>query len=425
MKILQTIAASSLSLVGCSGILSYEGPLPSLPPSPAPPAVSCRYATAATASSSADLSGTNVMSVNVGSGALCGTRDNFPCTSVTICPVGSSTGCQTISDILVDTGSFGLRIFVQALNPTFCETLQQVTDDSGNAVAECAMFGSFNVWGSVLAANVQLGGEAPVKASIHLIDKNFATVPTACAQVGTSPQSAGYNGILGVGLKQSDCGTTCETVATNNMYYNCTRAGTCTGTALKMIDQVTNPVALLPVDNNGVLLDLPSVPGLGSPSVTGSLYLGIGTRTNNAVGSATVYTANSLNEFQTVAFSQTYGKSFIDSGSNTLSIPTNSGLATCTGGLAAFYCPTGAPLSLTASTTGLPSGNTGTVSYSLANAQGYPAGNHVFGNLGSVMSFGLGDTAWIWGLPFFLGRRVFVGIQGKSSVLGMGPYWGY
>lgn len=57
-------------------------------------------------------------------------------TTVTICVPGSTTQCQTISGILVDTGSSGLRILSSALTVA----LPQQTDSSGNAVAECAVF---------------------------------------------------------------------------------------------------------------------------------------------------------------------------------------------------------------------------------------------------------------------------------------------
>src|SRR6185437_10849196 len=62
----------------------------------------------------------NAISVTVGAGSVCGNYSNGgtlnqPCTSVTICLPGSTTQCQTIPDILVDTGSYGLRVFASAL----------------------------------------------------------------------------------------------------------------------------------------------------------------------------------------------------------------------------------------------------------------------------------------------------------------------
>src|SRR5659263_116907 len=77
----------------------------------------------------------NVVPITV-NGSLCssGSYLNKPCVSVTVCTPGTST-CQTVTDILLDTGSFGLRIFQQALTVT----LPQVTVASGS-LANCVQF---------------------------------------------------------------------------------------------------------------------------------------------------------------------------------------------------------------------------------------------------------------------------------------------
>jgi hypothetical protein len=30
-----------------------------------------------------------------------------------------------------------------------------------------------------------------------------------------------------------------------------------------------------------------------------------------------------------------------------------------------------------------------------------------------------------WGLPFFMGRNVFVAIEGRNTPAGVGPFWAY
>jgi hypothetical protein len=67
------------------------------------------------------------------------------CTQVTICQPSTST-CQTIADVLVDTGSSGLRIFASAVT---------ITLPSSN-LGECMYFGSGTEWGRVHTVDVIL-----------------------------------------------------------------------------------------------------------------------------------------------------------------------------------------------------------------------------------------------------------------------------
>ncbi len=67
-----------------------------------------------------------------------GPEGNYPnglYTSVTVCVPGTSS-CETINNILVDTGSYGLRILASALSLS----LPAQTDGAGNPIAECAPF---------------------------------------------------------------------------------------------------------------------------------------------------------------------------------------------------------------------------------------------------------------------------------------------
>src|SRR4051812_17463253 len=60
-------------------------------------------------------SGNNIMKIGVNDSTFCEKTNengyiNKPCVKVTICRPGTST-CITINDIVLDTGSYGLRVF--------------------------------------------------------------------------------------------------------------------------------------------------------------------------------------------------------------------------------------------------------------------------------------------------------------------------
>jgi Protein of unknown function (DUF3443) len=358
----------------------------------------------------------NVLPITV-NGSLCSNAPfgypNKACVSVTVCTPGAST-CQTISDILLDTGSMGLRIFKQALNVP----LDQEAVASGS-LAECIQFGDGSSdWGPVQTANIIMGDEPAVQVPIQVIDSTFGALPLPCHNADKSPSDAGFNGILGVGLFVQDCGQTCANNAIG-WYYACTGSN-CIGTAVPLSSQVQNPVASLPVDNNGVIIELPSVPPGGLPSVSGSLIFGIGSQSNNVPSSVTAYPANQLGEFITSFIGRSYG-GFIDSGSNGLYFASSSvPIPNCPAPNSGWLCPP-STVSLSATNTGASGSPSGTVSFQIGNFDKlFASSNNVFIEIG-----GYKPGEFDWGLPFHFGRNVYVGLEGRASSLGAGPYWAY
>ena len=198
------------------------------------------------------------------------------------------------------------------------------------------------------------------------------------------------------------------------------RISGCIVTTESLQNQVQNPVASFPADNNGVLIQLPAVGAQGAATASGSLIFGIGTQSNNGLGSAQTYTTDDLGNFTTVYAGNSYPSSFIDSGSNGLFFLSSSvtGIAQCASD-DVFYCPS-TTLSLTAQNVGQ-NGTAGTVAFSIANAeQLFSTDNAAFGDLG-----GPNTGVFDWGVPFFFGRKVFVAIDGAQTPAGAGPYWAY
>ena len=358
----------------------------------------------------------NVLPITV-NGSLCSVNSylNKPCVSVTVCTPGTKT-CQTVDDILLDTGSAGLRIFQQALNVF----LPQVASGSGS-LAECIQFGDgSSEWGPVLMAGVLLGDEPAIQIPIQVIDSSFGSLPSTCLNAQLTPADAGFNGILGVGLFIQDCGSACASIARNGMYYTCS-GSVCSGTTVALSSQVQNPVALLPKDNNGVIVQLPSVPRGGVSSVNGSLVLGIGTQSNNTPSAVQTYPVNQFGEFITNLNGISYD-SFIDTGSNGLffSSPSTSLLPECRAPYSAWFCPT-ATIDLSATNMEASGSPSDAVSFQIGNFVSLVSSfDSVFVEIGGNSAGGFD-----WGLPFHFGRNIFVGFEGRSSSLGEGPYWAY
>jgi hypothetical protein len=345
-------------------------------------------------------------------------------TSVTVCVPGTST-CQTISDVLVDTGSSGLRI----LSSQITLALPAVTDGSGNPLGNCVTFADNSyIWGPVESAQVEMAGEVASPVPIQIVSPtSFPGAPPACNSGGVADNSVstlGANGILGIGVFRQDCGAACAATGTQipSVYFSCPSAGCAqTPTSVPLQNQLQNPVWLFPQDNNGVQISLPALPDAGASSVSGSLVFGIGTQSNNALIGAQIYTTDDLGNFSVVFNGNTYSASYLDTGSNGIFFLDAStlGIPDCPDGNSNFYCPS-AEVSYGAITNGL-NGASGQIAFSIANADVlFNTGNTAFSNLGGPMS-GTFDL----GLPFFFGRDVAVGIESQSSSYGTGPYWAF
>jgi hypothetical protein len=375
----------------------------------------------ATLTVSSVLSNSTTLVVDNGpSGA--GGAINTPYVSVTVCRPGT-TACQTIDHVLVDTGSYGLRLLASSLNASLA--LPGVQTASGADTGECGKFVSGYTWGAVRQADVKIADESAAGMSVQVIGDsgaNFATTPSSCSSAGNNIgtiDALGAKGILGIGLFKQDCGSSCARAAVSGAYYACV-SGDCTAMAMPLAQQVSNPVASFAKNNNGVLLVLPSVGTAGATSISGSLIFGVGTQTNNAITGETVYKANNSGNFNTTYKGRVYSASFIDSGSNGYFF-NDSTLRSCSGS-SGFYCPTGTQ-SLSAVNASYDSSSSGTVSFNLVNANNLGSSisaAQIGGTLGGSSSASLGN-AFDWGLPFFYGRRVFVVFEGS----GAGPYWAY
>ncbi len=347
----------------------------------------------------------NVLAIAVGRA----NKVNLPMASVTVCvPAGGS--CQTVDNVLIDTGSTGLRIVASAISGL---ALTAQNDAIGNAIAVCAQFADGYAWGSVRTADVNIAGETAVALPVQVIaDPAVPPAPAACTNTGRAidlVRDLGANGILGINAFRRDCGLSCEQSASMGIYYACTSSG-CQPAMHSVARQVANPVALFAANNNGIIVQLPAVPASGAPRVEGTLVFGINTQDNNDIGQVTsVYSISMLTGGVVTYYKgEVFDHSFFDTGSNALFFK-DASIPTCASGSGFFCAPS--PQSLVATVQGMNGTNTN-VSFTVDNADSLIAtGSSAFNNLGAPVWSAL---TFDWGLPFFYGRRVFVAIEGAS-----------
>lgn len=337
---------------------------------------------------------------------------NIPNVTVTVCVPGTST-CQTINNIQLDTGSYGLRLASDAA-AQIVSALKIDTSTSGGQLAQCTQFADGFTWGTVRTADVKIGGETASSVPVQIIgDLAASTIPATNCINGSEENTSrdlGANGILGIGVSATDCGTRCVT-PTNSSYYSCPSGTNCTLVGVPLTSQVTNPVTRFAVDNNGVIVQLPPLTS-PAPSSTGTLVFGIGTQSNNTLTGVTSFRSTASGAVSGTYKSATVSTIF-DTGSNGLFF-TDTSLPACTSTFTDFYCPTSTQ-SLSAQVSGVDGAATGTVSFTVGNAQslGASGSNYALPSLaGAIGGF---PNLFDFGLPFFYGRHVYFGFSTASA----------
>ncbi|MFM0737724.1 DUF3443 domain-containing protein [Paraburkholderia xenovorans] len=352
---------------------------------------------------------------------------NRPYVTVTLCVPGtqSAAQCATVKNVIVDTGSTGLRIAASAI-PTLAPLLLTqagATDDKDGAspIAECMPFASGFTWGSVKRADIRIGSKTAANMPIQVMSDGAFATPSDCtsrggADLGT-PAVIGGNGILGIDNFTSDS-LDAITIALPGLYYYCPSSNGCVSTRMPAAKEVRNPVTGFATDNNGTVIRLPAVPAGGKTSVTGQLVFGVGTQQNNMLpASATVLAVDAYGTFTTQYKGRVLNWSAIDSGTPAFAFADDA-----IPSADSMYTPA-TPLALSASmesTDG--SGSPVSLSFAIGNATGLLATNYAaYNNLGMYFS-NSSNTMFLWGLPFFFGRNVYTVIGNAKVGSRTGPF---
>jgi hypothetical protein len=384
--------------------------------------------------------------------------------TVTVCALGARPAgpqpekCVVIDHVQVDTGSVGLRLLATAkVKQLGLLPIQLDANATAGSVAgqawEYFEFVIGGLWGPTAVADVGLGDQWVSAARVQLIQEDNAHAAIKVAKI-CSPQpcttldsvsSLGSNGILGIGNMPLDCGLTC--LGPNTMYYSCpveaTSATQCNSASVGESQQIDNPVFGLPNGkNNGVVLALPAVTGLGAGVVLGELIFGINSQDTQSdnyldpaakrihLGTDWLNSSESYLNITTLYDGKSYSNSYLDTGTNGLFFDSATVIARCSPD---WYCPKRL-LSLPATLTDgdLLRRNQISVTFFVGDAL-FTSGYYAFGDLAGPQptSSAVASTpysSFSWGLPFFYGKRVFLSnwdLTSQDLQYSSGPWYSW
>lgn len=358
-----------------------------------------------------------------------GLASNTSFITLTVC-IPNTNDCQVLDHVFVDTGSTGLRINQSALNINL-----RSINFYESTIYQCMKFGEGYTFGPAATADVRIGGETAKNIPVQVFnDVDHSNVPTDCSNglPFADLNNFGAKAIVGVNPYSNP----------NNNYtgvYTCRESQPCAKVENPReipVQLNLNPVVAFSKDNNGLIINLPPVNFAESSALVGYMVFGLDTQNNNQVNSSPVKVLGSSNpDFQVGYFhanSNSLNSSYaiFDSGYQTYYFY-DANMAQCTlpnPDGHSYYCPNSFPQYWSSRISSYNSADiVGEISALIINYE-VTLGLHdtVVPGLGEVAS--QVDNLTIYGLPFFFGKRVYIGLMGESgnqTPLGIGPAWGY
>ena len=305
-------------------------------------------------------------------------------------------------------------------------------------LAECLQFADGSSFGPIAMADIKMptSGETATSVSVQVIGAPGYTVlpPGVRARRRTMSAPSGPTASSGWVRSRRTAARAAPTrsisppAGTTPAYHS--EPGELCGRERHDRAAAAEPGLALPTDNNGVIVELPNPAAGGAATLSGgALVFGIGTQTNNALGSAAVLFIDDTTGFVQASFNGTAGLgAALDSGSNGNFINDN-GIPGCTLAMG-WYCPN-STLNLTATLTSAGGGTSVAANFSVANFESLFNANQgaaVMPNVAGPLSLPAGTPNPIQfdlGMPYFFGRNVFTAIENAPTPGGTGPYFAY
>lgn len=372
---------------------------------------SCNYGTAPAAPTDS-----NQVQIMAGCG-LNNVGNNVPYVSVTICQDSSGANCQTINNVLLDTGSIGLKINQSVLNSKLLSGLTSINDTTTNLpLSSCNLYGGGYLFTNAYTATVKLGGMTSNNMPIQVInDINQSTVPASCSLVSFNNllANSGANGVIGVNP---------QVFASNShvKLYIESQAGVYTQLDYKTANSDpilnVNPIVGF-AESNGLIISLPAVTANSNTNIYGVLTFGVNTRANNQINNASVQLignkSSELGYFKSTSTTNVTSRTIFDTGTNGY-VVYGLNMAQCGNN----YCP-GSPTTWTSSLSNWGFDITTSYNESIQISNPVNQASAIMPNWAFVSNT---PGITVYGLPFFFGKNVYAQFPTESQA---SPVWGY